>query len=360
MIHTGEHPYSCSICQRSFKQSSNLTKHMLIHSNTTPFVCPHPQCNGKGFYRKDSLQNHLGLCHGAARKHPCSQCSKGYSTKGMLEDHIRSVHTKATPFRCRVCFKAFSRFNSCRDHEKRHTVRFRCEACKRDFTSKFALKKHKCGIRRARWGFRAPAKTRAFASRAERPYPCKKCNWAFSSKENLTTHFKLHSPKNPNVCRACSRPFLCPAYLAKHMKKIHDVETEGKRDWRSNKRMRRPHKDIGFSCAVCFAIFEQRSSFRQHMKSHNANNMKSHDANNVKTCTVCETSFNSAADLREHLQSHLVGGHVKRPTTVTKRARKRKWSAPEKKEFPCALCSSSFMLQNTLNKHMLIHHSKCT
>ncbi|NWR66184.1 ZN345 protein, partial [Bucorvus abyssinicus] len=74
-IHTGEKPYSCSLCQRRFRTSSHLKRH--------------------------GLQNQPPV-----QTYTCEEC--GYSTacNGNLKLHLR-IHMGEKPFRCGQCATAF-------------------------------------------------------------------------------------------------------------------------------------------------------------------------------------------------------------------------------------------------------------
>ena len=75
-LHTGEHPFSCCVCNKSYSDQSNLKKHVHVHSDVRPHSCD--VCK-KEFVFKGNMTQHHKHMHGEQRQLKCDVCNKSFT-----------------------------------------------------------------------------------------------------------------------------------------------------------------------------------------------------------------------------------------------------------------------------------------
>ncbi|XP_051503931.1 gastrula zinc finger protein XlCGF7.1-like isoform X3 [Myxocyprinus asiaticus] len=178
---TPDKTFSCKLCGMEYRHSSNLIRHMRIHTGETPYSC---ELCGKVFQRSDWLKLHLKIHMGEKRlivkRFACDQCGMKFKCSTSLQSHIWK-HNGERPFSCSLCEKTFlSLINLRRHHHECHSEekKFYCSMCGHSFARFHTLQKH----------------TRIHTG--ERPFSCSECGKTFPYKYSLLVHNKMHSGKS--------------------------------------------------------------------------------------------------------------------------------------------------------------------
>lgn len=167
-------------------------------------------------------------------------CNKTHENEGDLQHHLQEDHIglgKPVYFCCWVgCErnggKPFVQRQKLFRHIHIHTHYKPCE-CK------------ECGSK-----FATPAMLRQHmrTHSGEKPFKCKICGKNFTTSSSLSIHNRVHSGERPLECKwpGCGKRFSESSNLAKHMR-VH-AKT--------------------YSCEVCGEIFEKKTSYTKHKKTH--------------------------------------------------------------------------------------------
>ncbi|XP_050294888.1 zinc finger protein 586-like [Anthonomus grandis grandis] len=204
IVVNGKTFYKCKECAKELHSIYTYVWHTRIHTGERPFVCS--ICN-KDFRVSQGLLRHIKETHEKVKDYHCDTCGADFTTKRNLDEH-RRIHSNERPYICKTCGKSFKQKASLFVHNRSHTTEFpfSCSGCDQKFRTRASLLVH------------------STKHTGEKPHPCEICGRQFRIKYELKRHRLIHKDDKPFTCRVCKQTFRQKRYLRNHYKLNHQME----------------------------------------------------------------------------------------------------------------------------------------
>ncbi|XP_061104658.1 PR domain zinc finger protein 15 [Conger conger] len=381
-LRQGEHKrvYQCSLCNKTFQNSSNLNRHIRSHGDKL-FKCE--ECD-KMFSRKESLKQHISYKH--SRNEPdleyrfrCNTCEKAFRFENALNFH--NCRTDDKTFQCQICSRFFSTNSNLSKHKKKHGEKlFACEICNKMFYRKDVMQDHQ---RRHVVGPQHVKREELEANGEEgskyrkEPSACPICGKVFSCRSNMNKHLLTHGDKK-YTCEICGRKFfrvdVLRDHIHVHFKDIALMDEQEREDFIRKigiavddsdcnsdedevdddpenhkysckkcqvtfakgreylKHIMELHKERGYGCVICNRRFALKATYNAHLVIHREQLPDPAVQRYIHPCEMCGRIFNSIGNLERHKIIH---------TGV--------------KSHSCDQCGKSFARKDMLKEHLRVH-----
>eukprot|EP00080_Pristionchus_pacificus_P002599 PDM62619.1 C1 domain containing protein [Pristionchus pacificus] len=235
--------YQCEECGKKYTRLFNLNLHKKTHTGDNLrrvecTICGKLLSSGGIKYH---MQTHLAAVN--REIHKCETCGKVFISRYGLTSH-KAYHCgiRSDQFKCGTCGKILADSKNLKRHERLHLDDeeqrrpFPCDQCGKRLTSNSTLKAHKQNYCRN--------------TMEGQKFSCDLCDKQFSFKYNFEWHKMWHLPDNDPQkkilkCHVCSKTFIRPCSLKRHMKKRHDPSNpkSTQRSCRKNVKMQRNEVD---------------------------------------------------------------------------------------------------------------------
>jgi len=198
----------CPVCDKSYCSESSLNVHRVLHTGERPYACT--QCDKTFRYTSSKIIHfnavHLKIPYNYNNKIICEHCGLKCPTNNALKSH-KVVHTREKPYTCPKCDKKFAYAMSVKIHDRlihKKERPFTCTECDRHFSTKSNLKAHK--VKHV----------------GEKPFVCTQCEDRFINSSSLMSHIdEAHSDERLYVCAQCRKRFRDDVLLRLHLKSHH-------------------------------------------------------------------------------------------------------------------------------------------
>ena len=254
--------FSCVACHEVFLSQDDLNDHILTHKDDA-FLCSF--C-GRSFINAKAQKLHENVCGKTSKVFPpetcglfqCKDCRRFFSTKTDLKKH-RLSHIPES-YACTICDKGFTHERDLLRHTFTHSKLkpFKCEepGCGKGFTCNSSLNKH---IQLKHQG-------------DGKSYRCQTCGKTFQVESDIKRHVYTHTDVRPYKCSQCPKSYTCKSSLRQHVALIHEAKK--------------------LPCSLCSKSFSLKQDLERHMHTHRGTK--------PWQCQICKRRYSAKNALAVH------------------------------------------------------------
>ncbi|CAH1983466.1 unnamed protein product [Acanthoscelides obtectus] len=339
--------YICKHCNKSFKVKLSLFDHILKkHPNFSGTVpskiheCMHCAFKTTG---RNIIKRHM-VTHDTHKHFECTNCEASFKTKLCLDDHILRKHAEFTDsvshkiHKCAECEYKTTFPDSLARHIMKHTgTKLMCTKCDASFTTKLRLDNH---VLKEHPGFTASVSSKI--------HECIHCEYKTTYGRDLAGHMMKHTGTE-HTCTRCDATFTKKLSLENHIlqkhpelaasvsSKIHEcTRCEYKTTYKNYLAVHMmKHTGAKLTCTKCDAPFIKKITLDDHILQKHPEMIAS-VSRKIYECTRCEYKSTEARHLARHLMKHTGA------------------------KLSCTKCDATFILQRSLEHHVLRKHPEFT
>lgn len=418
VVHTGERPYPCNICDMKFTQVGSRKLHIeKVHKNLIKAYNANEQITPITLQKKPTWTSQLldKECW------LCPVCKQDLESHTRLHEHF-VVHTSERPYVCKYCRKEFTSNTSARLHIKAHhpyespdhgtltkkgsifllknpweamgltlttsgqkkqnstpttkddnmstkqRITHKCIECRMECNSEEKLKLHVEQQHRTRplHLMTTDDRIRSGTPTNQISFACPKCEVTFKWRDSLTMHMKTaHGQhKEPlsqgeNVHEKVVQERLKPIRIKiepgyEHKKRKRHVVAE------VPAKVKRDRTGKSFPCKYCDKAYKYLKGLQAHVKTVHKNVIEEVPT----TCRECGKKYANAIILQRHmLQKHKIGDRSIKCKTCDQLFKSKLTLKRHQKihavaaPYSCKLCNHRFNQGYNLKRHMQISHN---